>query len=1026
VDERGGMISFAAFLRGLDRPPPYPWQEAFAERCAAGELPSGVAVPTGAGKTTVVEALVWALAMQADRPAAERSVGVRTVWAIDRRILVDEVHARARELASRLAAAVDDPAHALHPAAVRLAQLGGGPPLIATRWRGGVDDPRELLGPLQPQVITSTVAQIGSRLLFRGYGVASGSLPLEAGLAACDTTICLDEAHLAEPLRRTTETIAELRAAAPAAPDLPPVRMIAVTATPSARGGDVVRLGDADRVALGPRLAGAKTARLADAGPSAGDRERIALLVERTLAHVEAGADSTACIVNTVRRARAVWAALNGRLPDGVALALLIGPQRPVDRDELLRAHRGKLFDREDEGERLVCVTTQTFEVGLDADVEAMVSESASMQALVQRLGRLNRSGLRTGTATIVRDPEPWLYGEHERLAWEWLTRHADGGVLDVSVAALEAAAERDDWPQPVRVAVSRLTPEVVAQLAQTQPRPGAWQEPDVDLYLSGLDEPPAADVTVCWRADLRPEQVGPEADAYRELLLQAAPPRPPEQITLSVPAARALIAARSARDGARTAAARVAQDDVDVEVRPPAANVPEAVSPDSERVPFVVIRRGEVRRGTHAAERDANMVRLRDVEPGDVVVLPTDAGGCDGFGLNPAGLGPASDVAGDVRPHEERAAPVRLTPDALREALDGAWSADLWGEVVRRCEKADAALSSERRGAARRRRAGELVRDLVQVMHPAEHPGLARLLAALDVGDVAVTLETIGDRVELPEPEPDEEDAEATSERTDEDERVAALGKQDRAEQHEPDRDLRSWVLAPVAVARHDEQERSSGETLAPPTLADHADAVSRRLDAELERLRLPTVVRASLLLAARAHDHGKADPRFQAFLRRGVRPLGAEPIAKSEFGTRDQAASRRAAQLAGLPSGLAHEGASVAIVEQALASGDVAVGHTTVDDDLVVVAVGTHHGRARPLPRLPRANPTSSPPASFHADVAGVSGTARGDGVEAFGGGAWLRRLTAAQARYGTWGLAYLVGLLVLADRAVSAEGR
>jgi hypothetical protein len=62
---------------------------------------------------------------------------------------------------------------------------------------------------------------------------------------------------------------------------------------------------------------------------------------------------------------------------------------------------------------------------------------------------------------------------------------------------------------------------------------------------------------------------------------------------------------------------------------------------------------------------------------------------------------------------------------------------------------------------------------------------------------------------------------------------------------------------------------------------------------------------------------------------------------------------------------------------------------------------------------------------PAVFAVDAAGIAGTARGDGVEAFEGGAWVGRLAAVNRRYGAWGAAYLVGLLVLADRAVSSEG-
>jgi CRISPR-associated endonuclease/helicase Cas3 len=139
----------------------------------------------------VVDALVWALASQADLPPAARSVGARIVWAIDRRILVDEVHAHASALAERLLTARDCEDDPLHRTAIRLSAMSGDVPLVATRWRGGIASDRSLHAPTQAQVITSTVAQVGSRLLFRGYGVGRRSLSVEAGLAACDTTICL-------------------------------------------------------------------------------------------------------------------------------------------------------------------------------------------------------------------------------------------------------------------------------------------------------------------------------------------------------------------------------------------------------------------------------------------------------------------------------------------------------------------------------------------------------------------------------------------------------------------------------------------------------------------------------------------------------------------------------------------------------------------------------------------------------------------------------------------------------------------
>lgn len=1029
------MISFPAFLDALELPEPYDWQRAFAERCAAGGPPAIVGVPTGSGKTTAVEALVWALAMQADRPAAERTVGVRTVWAIDRRILVDEVHGRACRLADRLETALGDETDALHEMAARLVRLGGGRrPLIATRWRGGIDDPRELHGPQQPQVITSTVAQIGSRLLFRGYGVSRGSLALEAGLAACDTTICLDEAHLAGPFKQTVAAVAELGAAAPAAPVLPALRLITLTATPSDGGdSDVIRLTDADRRQLGERYTGEKLAQLADAGDRANEQARIELLAEATLAHVADGADSVACVANTVRRARAVFHRLESAKPEDVDLCLLIGPQRPVDRAELLRAYGPKLFERSTEGRRLICVATQTFEVGLDADVEAMVTESASLQALVQRLGRLNRGGGRRGRATIVRDPEPWLYGEDERRAWEWLERARHGEEIDVSVAALERAAQQRGWPKPPDGDYApALTADVVAQLAATAPQPGAFQEPDVEAFLSGVRAKPSADVTVCWRTDLRPEQVGDDGDEYRALLLAAAPPQRAEQITLSVPAARALIVARCLHDRRRNQAARLAQEDADLDVAPPAGRLPD-LAVERDRVPFVVVHRGDVLRGTLATDPVDGAVRLRDLTPGDVVVLPTDAGGCDEFGLAPASTRRTDDVAADVLDGEDVVvAPVRITPEAFRDALGDAWKPRVWSALADRCRQADLALTGARNGASRRQTIATLVRNIGRTLG-SDHPGLGRLLVAHDEGRVSVALETIGERrvevedVEVEAEEPDAITHDGTVVIRDEGE-GGGDGEED-AEQRDPADPQRSietaWVLVPTPIRYADERERSRGEKGGPPTLAEHAGAVHDRVAAELDRLELPDEVRHALLLAARVHDHGKADPRFQAFLHRGVRPLGAVPIAKSEFGAHDRATATRAARAAGLPTGFAHEGASVALLERALAEGGVDGGSDGADLDLAVVGAGTHHGRARPLPRLPRVNGRTTPPATFHVDVTGIAAAACGDGAEAFCGGRWLQRLGAVNRRYGAWGAAYLVGLLMLADRAVSAEG-
>lgn len=997
------MTTFRDFFAAIrDGARPYPWQERLAERLAAGSPPAAIRVPTGAGKTATIDALVWALGQQADRAPHERTIGVRTVWAIDRRILVDEVHDHARRIADLLTAAVDDPGNVLHPLALRLMSFtadvadarsaGDATPLVVQRWRGNLRMESFAHHPLQPQIITSTVAQIGSRILFRGYGIGERSLTVEAGLSGVDTTICLDEVHLAGPLRSTLHAIRDHRGKE--ALPLPPLTVIELSATPGdVDPGSVIDLGADDIAALGARLTGRKTARLVE--PDGEDSaSRIGCLTAAVDRHLDQGAHTVACVVNTVRTAVAVNERLARR--DGIDRMLLIGPQRPADREAALSRHRAALFDGVPPERPLVVIATQTIEVGLDADVEALVTESASATALVQRFGRLNRSGRRAGTATIVRDTSSPLYERDEPAAWRWLGARRDAeGAIDMSVISLIEAPPPQPEPSPQDARAALLTDETLELLVQTSPQPAPMCNPDVAAFIRGAAEEPSADVAIAWRCDLRPEEDGPDGAAYREALLRLAPPTRDEMVPLSVGRARALLAGLAAprRTPRRIATAAVDGPDIDGADVPVGAETPAGVDPGG--LTRFVIRRGSDHLEGVTGTPAAGEVGIRDLRPGDVIVLPASAGGYADGALAPE----ARDEVPDLGAHEAPPTPAggaataarRLTTELLGHlapAADGAWVRTVLAAAGAAEAEALAGGSTEARAVLLDRLGYGGTIDPASVE-------VRRVTTARD--DLTAELALIGDLGE------DDDDAAVAG-------GVVLPGERGAMTD--------AWVML-----IHPPRDELRPAALAPPTLEEHTAAVVDRLGAYLRVASLDPAVAGALEVAARAHDLGKADPRQQAYFRGGAAAADRPPVAKSVFGTGDLQRHRAAKAASGLPDGFRHEIASVAILADALRAGTVADLPDHIDADLALHLTGTHHGLGLPVPRVPSGG---APARSFRATAAGITGRARADAACAWDDGEWLRRHVRLVDRYGPWGLAYLSALLVLADRTVSQEGR
>jgi len=324
---------------------PFPWQVRLVERLLdpAQSWPEALALPTGAGKTACIEIALFVLAAQTDWPAAERTAPRRIFFVVDRRIVVDAAYERARKVGAALEAASTPVVARVAQSLQSIGDPGVAAPISCYLLRGGVyRDDRWVRSPLQPTVICSTVDQVGSRLLFRGYGLRSGSMwPVHAALAANDSLLLLDEAHCARPFRQTLEAVAKYRRWYRHGSDPEtPFACTMISATPPVGCSDVVRADEADRThrVLGPRLRASKPARLEQVSKARGEQalERLADAIARAVDDPTGAHQRVAAVVNRVATARAVARRVTQRCGDRADVVLMTGRMRELDRRDLV------------------------------------------------------------------------------------------------------------------------------------------------------------------------------------------------------------------------------------------------------------------------------------------------------------------------------------------------------------------------------------------------------------------------------------------------------------------------------------------------------------------------------------------------------------------------------------------------------------------------------------------------------------------------------------------------------------------
>jgi CRISPR-associated endonuclease/helicase Cas3 len=1012
---------FPAFFRCVHGVDPFPWQtRLLRDRVAAPEgWPAILDLPTGSGKTAALDIALFHLALEAENGAARRAP-LRIAFVVDRRLIVDDAYLRAKRIEAALAKAASDtdaPA-ILRTVAARLGRLAERPdhPLLARRMRGGM--PREddwARTPCQPTILCSTVDQVGSRLLFRGYGVSDSMKPVHAGLLGSDCLILLDEAHLSEPFRQTLKAVDRHRAATRDAGTAPaaPFGVALLTATPGAVSDKTFALeqDDRDHPVLRRRLAAAKPARLvsiagrkddpADDSAAGGDGRRIGALVDavrsafdhlateklETEPVVGVVVNRVLCARSVFRRLREIYGPAGEGEPPRADVLLVIGPAREADAEALgLRLDpikTGRDAERLALPRPLIVVATQTIEAGVDLDFDALVTEVASLDALKQRFGRLNRAGRGlTPYAAILadrdderpgKDGDP-VYGQAAAATWEALadlTKRSSGGArIDFGASPPPGMPWVGEiWPTEIerrcllapRADAPVVMPAYVDLWSQTSPVPHA--DPEVSLFLHGPDRS-SPTVLIVWRADLELDRADFDAKALLKALFTAMPPKPAEAVEVSLGAAR-----------------RWLRGEAGVDLADAPSRDEEAQGTGRGRPAF---------RWAGPDNRATDRIYANGLKPNDLIVVPADYGGCDEFGWDPGSERPVKDVADQAaRRFSARRFALRLTPELIRAAAPADGAGDAAAAAAAEAARFAAALIE----VMTELREGYLKDNATAI--------ISALLAADPPGALREALEPLASRAKA-RPQAifpyglDQEERRRGV--------VLVAPKGIRPTKSEAEAELEGGTPAT-------EDDWSGSASGVAQSLDEHSREVRDLATAFAEGAGLGDRTACDVAVAAYLHDAGKADPRFQAMLYGGDRFSvdDAKILAKSAHRV-DSAWAR-----AGLPDHWRHEALSVRIAREHTRFG------SANDHELVLWLIGVHHGYGRPFfPHADESAPERLP------NVLGGLRAAAGPGPQSlafrFNGWDWPQIFERLKRRYGVWELARLEAIVRLADHRAS----
>lgn len=387
----GTFPTFSEFFRTVHGFAPYDWQKRLAGYIIEhGHVPGRVSVPTGLGKTSTVDAVLWALAHQVHR-GETRTIGLRIFNVVERRIIADGTGAHITGLVEAVNTADSHSVLAPVSAALRSLSIDGqnGPAATATTFHAS----RRQVEPLSPsgvQIISTTVSQYTLRIAGRAPGKGPAPRAAEAGLSMLDAVVLLDEPHLSTAQVHSITTAMRSQRAF-SVPGIPAPQISVLGATIpvglTVEPDTIEFTPDTESDAAKVRWSGVYRPMIVTTC-DATDKSVVDTLVTATVDNAVTNEgrrrrSRVLVIANTVDIAEKVHSALSKKAPNGYSVALATGRFRAVDR-----------LNADDLGApNTITVATQVVEAGVDFTCDLLVTELSPWPTLTQRLGRLNRDG---------------------------------------------------------------------------------------------------------------------------------------------------------------------------------------------------------------------------------------------------------------------------------------------------------------------------------------------------------------------------------------------------------------------------------------------------------------------------------------------------------------------------------------------------------------------------------------------------------------------------------------------------------